>query len=177
MVIGLDLAPARSGYCNPAGGTCTIAPRRASAHPAERRADIRMQLAPRLTLDRRRRNARIVVTEQLLVGATSQLATIARAKLHGVVEEVLWIEGLLLVEVHPSSLKKWAGEVIGRTVQSKDDMVSAALTLGYQPANDDEADAALLHAVGMQRYSPDENRPGLTTTLAGLPWPDLEIAA
>lgn len=186
MIVGIDAALAATGYTT-ATGTChAIRPQRASATKRARRADIRMQLAPRLRLDRVRHHAAVAVIEGYLEGSNTIRATISRAELHGVIEEILYLETITPVFVNPSTLKSWAALILGRRPASKDDMVSAALTLGYDPHGDDnQADSALLHALGRQWYATEADKPvygwplladltpNVRKTLAKLAWPTL----
>lgn len=174
-VVGLDLSVARTGFALPDGRTLSCAPRQ-RAHAA-RLHELASRIFARIDIDHNRHRIDIAVVEGYLTHTAGAEASYRLAELGGVIRLFLYARGIPYVEVHPSTLKSWAGHVIGRPPASKDDMISAALTLGYQPRNDDEADAALLHAIGVQRYQPDPDRPGMTETLARLRWPELAGAS
>jgi Holliday junction resolvasome RuvABC endonuclease subunit len=75
------------------------------------------------------------------IGITGKLRT---AEVAGIPRQLAHQHGALLIDnITPSELKRWA---TGAGNATKDDMVLAATDRGYQPANDDEADAALLRA-------------------------------
>ena len=54
-----------------------------------------------------------------------------------------------LTNVHTATLKKWA---TGNGRASKEDMVRTAVSLGYQPMNDDEADAIHLLRYAKEKF-------------------------
>lgn len=167
-IIGLDLSLSCTGLAKPDGTTRSV---RTSEPPARHVARL-FDLAVRTTAYFPLQRADVAVLEDHGGGPGGRHTTLALAELHGAIKVQLHANTIDVVLVNPMTLKTWAGQVIGRTIKSKDDMVSAALTLGYQPGNDNEADAALLHAVGMQRYHPSIDRPDLTVKLAGLAWPE-----
>ena len=74
------------------------------------------------------------------------------AELRGVINHALHVQGVPVVEVHPSTLKVYA---TGTGRASKQDMLLAArgrLGEHLHVANDDEADAAWLTAMAVHRY-------------------------
>lgn len=165
--VGLDLSIARTGMAKPDGTLISIgALHDAGTERGRRLNGIYHQIAAHLTTSR----PQLAVIEQLPARG-SVTTTLRLAELHGVIHHELFLQGIAIVEVNPMSLKAWAGLVIGHTVKSKDDMVSAALQAGYEPRNDDQADAALLQAVGHVAYGDRTDLPELTGTLAALPWP------
>lgn len=171
-VLAFDLSLSRTGATWVTGRTASIYPD--PGHPTGPRR--LYQLKTKLERFIASSNAHVAVIEGYGGGPGGDLVTIRLAELGGVVRALLHEHGSIpVVEIHPSTLKSWAGHVLGHHPKSKDDMLSAALTLGFEPANHDEADAALLYAIGQQRYAWRDDWPGLTQTLARLPWPDITL--
>jgi Holliday junction resolvasome RuvABC endonuclease subunit len=173
-VVGVDLGLERTGLAWITGQTRTIRPTAGASDPA-RRLDELDRLISRWFGTR----PHVAVIEGPGGGPGGERVTRRLAQLSGLVIVAAFRHCVPYVEVHPMSLKSWAGRINGRAVHSKDDMVSAAYTLGGQPANDDEADAFLLHALGLKFYEPLEHAdwPALTATILDLPWPEIRRAA
>lgn len=84
----------------------------------------------------------VVAVEDYAPHAPGSTGKFRTAEVAGIPRQLAHQHGaLLLDQVTPTELKKWA---TGSGVATKDDMVLAARDRGYEPANDDEADAALL---------------------------------
>jgi Holliday junction resolvasome RuvABC endonuclease subunit len=177
-IIGLDLSLSRTGLARPDGTTSSFRPKGGADNPAHRLHELRDRIGATLLAIR----PHLAVLEgyqtnaQHAGGRGSETTTIRLAELGGAIRVELYANGVRYVEVHPSTLKAWAGLVLGHQVKSKDDMVSAALTLGGHPDNDDQADAFLLRCIGIQRYEPNPDWPDMTAKIAGLPWPELRAA-
>jgi Holliday junction resolvasome RuvABC endonuclease subunit len=74
-------------------------------------------------------------------------STVSLAELGGIVRYGLWCEGIIYIDVPPSTLKKYA---TGKGNADKGAMLVAAVKrLGYEGTDNNEADARWLHAVGM----------------------------
>jgi len=174
-IAGFDLSISHSGLALPDGRTYAYTPHERDR--AGRLHELHSRICARLDLYHVRQRIDVAVIEDYMKAVTNVATTYRLAELRGVIVQALYVRAIPFVEVHPSTLKAFAGKVIGRTVASKDDMVSAALTLGYKPTSDDEADAALLHAIGRQRYEPRDDWPMLSPTVLGLRWPELEVVA
>lgn len=174
-IVGLDLSLVSTGVALPNGDTTTLQARHAD--PRERRLN---QLGTDLW--------------RLLNPLTPQLAIVEGYSLHspgplGMVRRAEWVGVALLqlrrmrcpiVEVPPSTLKAWA---TGNGNATKPAMVQAALDAGADPANDDEADAYLLRAIGrltVDDIDPFADPKGRIRRLAladQLAWPDLKELA
>lgn len=142
-VIGLDLSVARTGVALPDGTTASIAvrirPHASDSDHADRLIAIASELRA-LILDQ-------VIDLAVIEGYGFHSHRLARnAELGGVVRITLRAIGAEIVTVAPATLKKWA---TGNGRAGKDAMVAEAARRGYQPANHDEADAALLREWGM----------------------------
>lgn len=145
--MGLDLACEATGVALPTGRTETWRPPRP---PGKRTVDYRGlrahwyqgQMARALRLWA----PDLVVIEE--VAGHGQPHTVAAiAYVRSAVEVAIYESEARLVEVNPSTLKKWA---TGSGRADKADMIAAAEARGGRPANDDEADAYLLRAWGLE---------------------------
>lgn len=133
-VIGLDISSTRTGVARADGSTESI--KLTDADPYARLHQLHNALFAILKEDR---PDAAIIEEPIVVRG---LATARR--LHEFVGHARWLcfaFGVPVVELKPSTLKKWA---TGNGAATKDDMHDEAARRGATPANDDEADAFLL---------------------------------
>lgn len=143
--LGLDLSLSRTGIATIAGHTHSIVPRAGAKDPARRLHEIIEALDPYLRIG----EPKIAVLEAYSYGG-HQGRTMARlAELGGAVRMRLFELDIPFVEIPPATLKKWA---TGHGNATKDEMLVAACEKGGSPSNDDEADAFLLRALGVEYW-------------------------
>lgn len=139
--IGLDLSLVSSGIALPDGTTTTLRPRHVD--PRGRRLnDLGGQLWTLLD----RHQPELAIIEGYSFHSPGPMGALRRAEWVGCVLRDLRRLRVPVVEVPPTTLKSWA---TGNGHASKARMTEAAHTAGGQPANDDEADAYLLRALGL----------------------------
>lgn len=173
-VIGLDLSTASTGVATPDGTTRTIHP--ITTDPDRRRHEVLDRLEPYLRL-----GADLVVIEQYFRGTFAGAARLI--ELHGAVKTRLFEHSIPYTLVAPSTLKKFVLGHAGSAKKkvTKQELVDAAIACGVDVANDDEADAFWLHAMGRMRcdgWQPPfralELRDVREGVLEGLTWPRLQ---
>lgn len=141
-VLGLDLSATKAGIALPTGRTITS--RAPTINAAVKGAD---EIGRRLTWWHQELGHLLRIYRPQVVALEGPLlhtggsGTIRVLEVHGIARAAVYRAGATLVEIAPAELKKWA---TGSGSAGKDDMIAAALDRGATPANDDEADAALL---------------------------------
>lgn len=143
-VVGLDLSLASTGVARVDGKTTTIKPNAGPLEPARRLFEIVTAVDYQLT-----GTGDPIPTLAVLEAhhyAAGRGATAGKlAELAGAVKLRLFELDVVTVTIPAATLKKWA---TGNGGASKDEMLIAAEERGGKPANDDEADAYLLRAIG-----------------------------
>lgn len=180
-VIGLDVSTAATGLAMPDGTVRTIRPHAKASEPARRLSEIIALLDPYLRLAK----PDIAVLEGYSPGGPGGWHVMQRlAEVGGAVRLRLFELGIPYVEVAPSTLKKYATGYGGSAKRkvTKEDMVEAARGAGRPVANDNEADAWWLYAMGRSQFS-DTWEPGFrcvellevrAEVRASVAWPVLE---
>lgn len=165
--LGLDLSLSCTGIATIAGHTRSIKPKAGPKEPARRLNEIISTIDPLVRIG----DPKIAVIEAYSFGGYQGRTMAKLAELGGAVKMRLFELDVPYVEIPPSSLKKWA---TGRGDASKEDMIVAAQERGGTPANDDEADAFLLRALGIEywraagvRTGPDETEQRILAWLKG----------
>ena len=167
-ILALDLALTTTGYAFPSGPGTFSPPTKADRGMA-RLAWIRDEV---MTLAE---GADLVVLEGYSFASRGRQH--ATGELGGVVRLALWERAVPVVEVPPSSLKKYA---TGRGNAPKDQVLAAAIRrLGFKGHDHNEADALWLRTMARDHYGlpgtpemPKKHR----EALAGVEWPDLSGA-
>jgi Holliday junction resolvasome RuvABC endonuclease subunit len=169
-VMGLDLSIAATGIALPgiAGQLATIVP--------EGESDRRLcYIRDALEYYVEQTSPQVAVIEQVPPSMRGGAITIVRlALVHGVAREVLARAGVPHVYVVTSWLKKYA---TGSGGAKKQDMIDNARDAGYEPRDDNEADAFWCRAAGRHRY--DGKTVGVRQALAAdalltVAWPRLD---
>lgn len=176
-VIGLDVSTSSTGLAMPNGSCRTIKPKAGVADPTRRLSEILALSEPYLKLA----HANVAVIEGYSLFGPQQRTLIRLAEVGGAVRARLFEHDVAVVEVEPKRLKKYA---TGNGNASKDDMVAAARGAGAVVANDDEADAWWLWALGRSQFSATWEPSFRTVELlevraevrASVAWPVLEGA-
>lgn len=147
-VAGVDCSISRTGIARPDGTLCSV---RATTlprdSPLDDRAERLLVLAYAILAEVPPEKTDLVVFEGYALGGARGMGAAYTAELGGLLRAELRASGLALLELPPSSLKKWS---TGHGRASKDDMVRAARERKYSPRNHDEADAALLREYGLE---------------------------
>lgn len=133
-VLALDCSLRSTGVCYPDGTLDTLCPPK-GVTGAERLEWFNQTFA---VIFADHRPTRVVYEAPISGGRTG---SIELHQLYGVLRPHIYQAGAVETPVWPSTLKKKA---TGKGNASKDDMLLVAVTLGYRPANHDEADAVLL---------------------------------
>lgn len=142
-VLGLDLSCASTGVAGCDGRTATLSPPERAVAP--RLCWYHDQLA-RLV---RGQDPDVVVIEAYAPRSIGTTSTIRLAELGGVARLVLWRLARPSVAISVAHLKQYA---TGKGNATKQEMCAAARRAGATPANDDEADAWWLRAIGLAAY-------------------------
>lgn len=168
-VLGLDLAARASGVALPTGRTLTLRPSAKLAVAAR----IHWVEGAVMRIVRLYRPA-VVVIEGYAPNSVGILSTIRLAEVGGAVRARLYEAGVPYIEVHPTRLKRYA---TGNGNAPKERMILAAVVAGATPANHDEADAALLRALGIHGLDSidlldddDEHRAARLEVVAAIDW-------
>lgn len=172
MIAGLDPSTARIGLAHVDGTLVSIS---AHAGPSDRSRRLH-ELARRLVLELRHRPPlpRVVVLEGPSLGGPGVLGKIRQAEVRGNILRDLFELGVVVVEVQPASLKRFA---TGNGNASKEAMIAAALEReAPELLNDDEADAFHLRrmarcAYGLERAEADHE----LDALAAVQWPNVDL--
>jgi Holliday junction resolvasome RuvABC endonuclease subunit len=136
-VVGLDLSLTATGYACQYGERVIGSKLRG----VERLVDLRDQISTRLTGD----TPTLVMVEGYAYGRTNQAHQMG--ELGGLIRVELFRLDLRWVDVPPSTLKMYA---TGKGNAGKSEvLVSAVRRLGYSGADDNQADALWLRALGM----------------------------
>lgn len=169
-IVGLDLSLTSSGIALPDGTTTTLRPD--TALP-----DVRLnQLYGRLHRLLEPHRPQLALIEGYALHAPGALGLTRLAEWGGVARLVLRRMRCPYVVVPPTSLKLWA---CGHGHANKDRMIDAAKAAGATPANDDEADAYLLRAIGLltvddiDLFQDPRERIRRLALADDLAWPDL----
>lgn len=177
-VVGLDSSTKSFGIALPNGETRTIAPRAGAGDNARRLNEIIYRLDGYLTLHR----PDLVLIEEA-IPPRFPTAALRLGELRGAVILRLFERGTPYLEVNPGTLKLYA---TGHGKASKEQMVAAAEFCGADVANDDEADAFWLYALGRHQYAPSAWEPAFKATelreirtgvRARIVWPRIDMAA
>lgn len=170
-VVGLDLSLTASGFATETRrGTL-----RSKHRGVERLVDLRRQLIDTLDggLDG---PPRLVVLEGYSMGTQRQASHAhALGELGGVIRVALWERNIAFVEVPPASLKLAA---TGRGNARKEEVLAAAIRrLGYEGADNNEADALWLRTMALVRFglpgAPVLPAAHLRNWPDAIAWPDL----
>jgi Holliday junction resolvasome RuvABC endonuclease subunit len=142
-VLALDINATKAGVALPTGRLLTItAP---DLRTRDRRNAVGIRLAwwdAHLGDLLRFYGPDIVAVEDYAAHAPGMTGKLRGAEVAGIPRRIAILIGATLVDdVKPNTLTKWA---TGSGRADKDGMIAAAITRGHHPANDDEADAALL---------------------------------
>lgn len=146
QVIGLDLSLGSTGLALPDGATRRIRPRPASLRGGPRLTAIWSQLRAELAGC----SPELIVIEDYAPGSIGISGKLANAELRGVVIQRLSVAlpEATFAFIKPNTLKRWA---TGSGVAKKPAMMAAAARMGWAETGcDDEADAFLLRALGLQ---------------------------
>lgn len=174
-IAGLDLSLTSTGLALPDGTLHTITSKhRGIPRVIDLRNQITYALGAQDYLDIA--GVDLVVIEGYSFSSRNSQAH-ALGELGGAVRVALHEHDVPWVEISPATLKKYA---CGKGNAPKDQVLVAAVQrLGVTPANSDEADAAWLRAMALDRYGhpltvmPKINRGALYV----VDWPDLEVTA
>jgi Holliday junction resolvasome RuvABC endonuclease subunit len=143
-VLGLDLSLALSGIALPSGQLCRITTRKGDG-------DKRLcHIADAVTYYVSQSEPDIAVIEKVPTSSRGFEVSAALHMVHGVTRAALARLGVPHAYVPASTLKKYA---TGRGGAEKQQMIDAAVDIGYAPADDNEADAAWLRLVGLHHYT------------------------
>jgi Holliday junction resolvasome RuvABC endonuclease subunit len=161
-VVGLDLSLTATGVACDVGES-TIAPK---TRGMRRLYDILTAVLDVCSL-----GVDLVVVEGYAFASAT--ASYQLGELGGVVRLALWLEGVPVVVVSPSTLKKWA---TGNGGAKKEAVLAAAIRrLGYSGSDHNQADAMWLRAGALDHYGfamcamPGEQRAALDK----VDWPEL----
>lgn len=165
-ILGLDLSLTASGIALPDGTTLTIASKQ---RHAARLADIRNEISLYLS------HVDLVVIEHYAFNSRHNAHQLG--ELGGVIRLALWDFQIPYVDVAPSARAKYA---TGRGNAAKSAVVSEiSARTGRTFADDNQADAYILHLMGLDAYGhptislPNTHRQALTNIL----WPNLTRTA
>lgn len=117
----------------------------------------------------------LVVVEGYAMGMGRNAQNHAAGELGGVIRLALYEAGYLVVDVPPATLKKFA---TGKGNANKSEMLAAAIRrLGYEGANDNEADALWLRTMGRVALGLVEaSLPAVNlTALTKIDWPKVGV--
>jgi Holliday junction resolvasome RuvABC endonuclease subunit len=170
-VIGLDLSIVATGVCLPTGQMTTIKP---PGEGDERLSFLRSALGYYLAAT----EPDVAVIEEVPPAMRGGTITLVRLGLvHGIARELLAGWHVPFAYMQTTKLKKYA---TGGGRGDKQAMIDAALDVGRQPRNADEADAFWCWAAGVHHYGggPAGVKQDLSRELLrGLKWPDLTATA
>lgn len=145
-VVGLDLSATSTGVALPDGSCRTIRPHAGAKDRGRRLNEIVMRLDPFLRL-----GVDLALVEGPNLGAIpGRLAALILGEVRGAVKGRLFELDIPSVEIAPQQLKKFA---TGSGSASKEQMIDAARESLAVVANDDEADAWHLYALGRSQFS------------------------
>lgn len=148
-VLGIDASLTSTGFALWRDGrihlrTITTSPE--TGDMRTRRHRIAAEITPAVT----RRTLAVKEGVPLYKGKSRGGNALELAALGGVVEEALYVRGVVVVIVQPTQVKQYA---TGNGNADKAQMVAAAQEqLGVLVANDDEADALWMAAMGLHQY-------------------------
>jgi Holliday junction resolvasome RuvABC endonuclease subunit len=169
-VAGVDGATKNLGLARPDGSLVTLNARAGAKDPIRRLAELERGLWRALELHPPKPD--LVVVEGYGLGTPGRLALVRLGEVGGMVRTTAFRMAAEVVEVSPSSLKRFA---TGNGAARKEAMVARALELGAvlsSPGAHDEADA--FHARRLGRMGTGELRAELDhelEVLASLVWP------
>lgn len=147
QVVGLDLSLSSTGLALPDGTTRRIKPKPASLRGPARLTNLWASLREALGGWR----PELIVIEDYAPGSIGISGKLANAELRGVVVQRLYLAlgpTTTFAPIKPNTLKRWA---TGNGAAKKPEMMRAAARRGWADTGcDDEADAYLLHRLGLQ---------------------------
>jgi len=173
MIAGLDPSTARIGYADPAGALFSITAQAGPSDRARRLDELDRELER--TIRTRPPLPNLVVLEAPTQHGPGALGMIRQAEVRGVLLRRLFVLGIPFAEVTPGSVKRFA---TGNGAAGKDAMVAAALELGAEVGNDDEADAFHLRRFGRVVYGLEkhlEHHELGAIADAGVTWPTIDV--
>lgn len=144
-VIGLDLSLSATGIALHDGSSRTIKPQAGSDDNVRRLHQLVTRIDSYIKADQ----PDLVVIESTFVGRNRRTSMLL-AGLGWCVRQRVFEMAIPYADVENGQLKEYA---TGDGKASKDDMVFAARQAGFTPANDNEADAVWLHAMGRSEFS------------------------
>lgn len=146
QVLGLDLSLSSTGVALPDGSTVRVRPRPASLRGPQRLTNLWLGIREAIGPWR----PQLVVIEDYAPGSIGLSGKLANAELRGVVVQrlSLALPDASFAPIRPNTLKRWA---TGNGAAKKPAMMAAAARRGWADTGcDDEADAFLLRALGLQ---------------------------
>jgi len=155
-IVGLDISTKRIGVALPNGRLRSISTgivEHADDHalvPARRNLTMTNRLGSMLRA--LPETPTLALVESPFVGGNSKKTTLRLVELGGCIRMALAALDIPFVEVLPVHVKQWA---TGKAAASKADMISAARSMGAEPADDDQADAFWLRDLGVSYFESD----------------------
>lgn len=167
MIVGLDPGTKATGFAGADGTVFTIAT--PDEYRGRRLEDLDRRLCRALALHPPR--PALVVLEGPSLHAPGALSLVRQAEARGIILRRLYLEAIDVVEIPPSSLKRYA---TGKGNADKDAMIAAAASRGLQALTSDEADAFHLRRLGRAAYGLEDARQDHELEIiASLTWPVL----
>lgn len=167
MIAGADASTSSFGLARPDGSLVTIKPRNGAGDVGRRLDELRRRVE--LELRTHPPMPRLVLVEGYSLGSPGRLSLVRLGELGGVLRLRLFELDIPYVEIPPTQLKRYA---TGNGQAGKEAMIAAAVALGAEPRNDDEADAFLLRHLGRAAYDMESTtEPHRLEILASLTWP------
>jgi crossover junction endodeoxyribonuclease RuvC len=169
-ILGLDLSLTRTGYARPDGTHGVLVPPKGKDRGLPR-IDWIMRRALEMAME-----ADVTVLEGFSYGSKGS-SILDIAQMGGVVRWAMWRKGVVVVELSPSTLKKFA---TGKGNAPKDQVLAAAIRrLGYQGHDNNEADALFLRLAGLHAYGVEGATPlpqAQLDALGKVQWPKMAVA-
>lgn len=146
-VLGIDPSSTSTGLARPDGSVRLV---RLSSLSKGSKVGVRMGRIARIVSEVRSEIERaggldLVAIEGYSYGST--FGAIGQAELGGILRWELWQQSIVVVELAPKTLKKFATDD-GRATKTAM-VIAARERLGYETVSDDEADAIWLRAAGL----------------------------
>ena len=167
MIVGLDPGTKATGFAGADGTLFTIAT--GDELRGRRLEELDRKLVRALALHHPR--PALVVLEGPALHAPGALSLVRQAEARGIILRRLYLEAIDVVEIPPSSLKRFA---TGKGNADKAAMVASAAAHGPQVLTSDEADAFHLRRLGRAAYGLEDAREAHELeVIASLTWPVL----